>query len=388
MLLVTHVFPRDPADPAAPFLLRYAQGLVGAGAGVRVLAPHDPGLPEHHEVGGVPVRRVRYGPPRRERIAYRGEMHLLARRPAGAWRAARLVGAMARALRAEDRRARPDAVEIHWLLPGGLVARLARPRAPVQISVHGTDVALAAAGPLTRTAARVALGAADRVVAASEPLAAELRGLLGRDADAVAPMPPAAPTAPPEPPPGHGAILAVGRLVPEKGHVELVDAVAGLRDQGREVTLTVVGDGPDRAALAARAAAAGVPLRLPGAVSPQDLEVFYAGADVVAVPSRREGFGLVAVEALLRHRPVVATTAGGLAAIVTSIDGAPTGWSVPPADVPALRAALAEALDRPAESRRRAAAGARHAAGRWSAEVLGRQAVDGLAALARRAGRR
>ncbi|MGH8910068.1 MAG: hypothetical protein ACRD0K_27130, partial [Egibacteraceae bacterium] len=77
-LVVTHVFPRWEGDPSAPFLLTWARALIAAGARVAVVAPWDPGLPARREVGGVPVRFVRYGP---ARLAYQGEMHLLARRP-------------------------------------------------------------------------------------------------------------------------------------------------------------------------------------------------------------------------------------------------------------------------------------------------------------------
>lgn len=379
VLVLTHVFPRHEGDSAAPFLLRHLQGLQRAGVEVRVLAPHDTGLPTEHQVAGVPVRRVRYGPDRAETIAYRGEMHQLVRSPAGAWRAVRLVTSLARATRQEIQGWRPDVLDVHWLVPGGIVARLAampdgRPTVPVQVDVHGTDVALVARGALAGFVGRRAIAVADSVAAMSFPLAEELSRSLGRGADAVLPMPAATPP-PATPRPLDGPVLAVGRLVPEKGHVDLVDAVGFLRAGGRDLRLVVVGEGPERDRLAQRAVDADVPLALPGALPPEELEAHYREATVVVVPSHREGFGLVAAEALARGRPVVAAAAGGLREVVD----ATTGWPVPPGDVPSLARAIAAVLDEPAEADRRALAGARRVTDRWSPDALGRRAADELA---------
>lgn len=382
VLALTHVFPRHVDDANAPFLLRHLQGLSRAGLDVRVLAPHDAGLPLEHDVGGVAVRRVRYGTDQQETLAYRGEMHQLARTPAGAWRTLGLLRALRSAVREELASWRPDVLDVHWLIPAGLVARSVRTRVPVQLNVHGTDVALVASGGAAAAAGRLAVGVADRVAAMSVPLADELERTLGRRADVVVPMPAAMPLVDAGPRPGRDAILAIGRLVPEKGHADLVRAVATLRSSRPGCTLTIVGDGPEKAALAGLASSLDVPLALPGAVPPAALEARYRDADVVVVPSHREGFGLVAAEALARYRPVVATAAGGLTEIVT--DGpAPTGWSVPPGDAAALVAAIADALDDPAEAERRAARGASRVAERWSPQALAERAAADLRQLAR-----
>ena len=80
-----------------------------------------------------------------------------------------------------------------------------------------------------------------------------------------------------------------------------------------------------------------------------ELERLYDRAAVVAVPSHREGFGVVCVEAMAHGRPVVASAVGGLLDLVA--DGE-TGLLVPPRDVPALRSAL-ERLLADGELRRR-----------------------------------
>jgi D-inositol-3-phosphate glycosyltransferase len=95
-----------------------------------------------------------------------------------------------------------------------------------------------------------------------------------------------------------------------------------------------------------------------GFVPPDELGAYYERAAVVCVPSRREGYGMVAREAMARARPVVATAVGGLA---DAVEDGLTGLLVPPADPTALRAAIEELLADPglraelgANARRRA----------------------------------
>jgi glycosyltransferase involved in cell wall biosynthesis len=138
-------------------------------------------------------------------------------------------------------------------------------------------------------------------------------------------------------------VLAVARMVPEKGLGDLVEAVARL---GRPASLTVVGDGPERGRLTARADALGVPLLLPGRSTPEGLRAAYAEADVVVQASHREGLGLVAAEALAMGLPVVATDSGGVRDVLDRARLVPVG------DVAALAAAIASAAPDPAAAER------------------------------------
>jgi glycosyltransferase involved in cell wall biosynthesis len=125
----------------------------------------------------------------------------------------------------------------------------------------------------------------------------------------------------PEDPPH---VLFVGRLSEEKGILELVEATAGF-------PRVVVGDGPLRD-------------RVPDAVGfvpPGELGPYYERAAVVVCPSRREGYGVVAREAMAYGRPVVASSVGGL---VDAVEDGVTGLLVPARDVPALRAAIERLL--------------------------------------------
>jgi glycosyltransferase involved in cell wall biosynthesis len=151
-------------------------------------------------------------------------------------------------------------------------------------------------------------------------------------------------------------VLFVGRLSEEKGVVELLEATTGL-------PRVIVGDGPLRA-------------RVPDAVGfvpPGELGPYYERAAVVACPSHREGYGVVAREAMAHGRPVVASAVGGL---VDAVEDGVTGLLVPPRDPGALRAAL-ERLLGDADLRRRLGTAARERAGeRLSLEAATAATVD------------
>jgi len=374
VLALSHVFPRGPADAAAPFLLGWAQALTGAGAQAVVVAPHDAGLPLRHRVGEIAVRRVRYGPDRAERLAYRGEMHELVRSGTGPALLANLVRALAAGLRAQVRAGRPDVVHAHWWLPGAVVARLARPGVPVVVTLHGTDIALLESRPALAGLARWALGAADRIEAVSTDLAERLERATGLHADAIAPMPLppallAGPTARGDTP-GAGTlhVLASGRLVPEKGFADLVEAV-GLLD--RPARLTILGDGGQRDALAARARTLDVDLDLPGQVTPAEVAAACRRADVLAHPSHREGLGMVVAEALAAGLPVVATDSGGVRDLLPAADLVPTR------NPAALAAALSAVAAEPTAARRTATTRAEDVRTHLSPTAVAHRALSG-----------
>jgi len=253
--------------------------------------------------------------------------------------------AFARAARRAARGA--DLVHAHWL-PSALPA-LACGR-PFVLQLWGTDVELARRAPaLFRPVVR----RARLVIVASSALAEAARELGAREVRVV----PAAVELPervgePEEPPH---VLFVGRLSPEKGIGDFLAATAGLPRR-------VVGAGPVRVPEAA------------GFVPHPELGGWYERAAVVCVPSRREGYGIVAREAMAHGRPVVATAVGGL---VDAIVDGETGVLVAPGDVAALRAAIERLLE-DADLRDRLGAAARtHAVQHWSRDAEARALVAG-----------
>lgn len=342
VLVCSQGFPRHPADHHASFVLDHARALTAAGADVEVSCPAGPGLsttdaypalgPEGTEAT-VGIRRFRYAPRQLETLAYSGGMHHRARGAGGLVLPLFLLGFLVDVVR----RARDvDVLHAHWWLPSGVVAILAGrlTSRPVVVQVHGTDAAMAQ-GPL-RWPARWVLRRADAVIAVSEDLAGWVRGVAGVDAT-VLPMPLRPALAgdldgEPTPPPADGPVLAVGRLVPEKGFDVLIRAAAKA-----SVPLVLVGDGGQEPMLRALAVDVGADVTFAGPVAPDELGPYYRAARLVAVPSHREGFGLVAAEALASGRAVVASAVGGLAQVVA--DGV-TGRLVPAGDVEALADAL------------------------------------------------
>lgn len=141
-------------------------------------------------------------------------------------------------------------------------------------------------------------------------------------------------------------LLAAGRFEPQKGFDVLLAALPLVRlPEGTQVELTVAGQGSQRAhlqALAARAPAAWCVNLVPPL---EGISRALAQSDLVIVPSRFEGLGLVSLEATQGGRPVVATRAPGLAETLPPSHP----WLAAPDDVQALAEALSAAITRAAD---------------------------------------
>jgi glycosyltransferase involved in cell wall biosynthesis len=175
----------------------------------------------------------------------------------------------------------------------------------------------------------------------------------------------------PPPPPEPTKLAAVGRLIPIKGFDLLLRAFAAARNDVPELTLEIAGAGPLDGELRA-AAPAGV--RLLGRVAP--VAGVYERSAIVVVPSRGEGFGMVALEAAERGRAVIASDVGGLPEIVA--DGE-TGTVVASEDVGALTRAIVTLAREPQLVRSYGAAARRRALDQFTVGA----AVDGVEAVYR-----
>lgn len=134
-------------------------------------------------------------------------------------------------------------------------------------------------------------------------------------------------------PPG-GRVLTVGRLIPAKGMDTVLDAVAGIQGQ-----VTVVGEGPERARLEARARAHRLDARFTGFLTREALDACHREAWVLVLAARGgEGLPNVVLEAFAHGRPVVTTPLTGVRDLVQ--EGV-NGLLVPAGDPLALRDALA-----------------------------------------------
>jgi glycosyltransferase involved in cell wall biosynthesis len=145
-------------------------------------------------------------------------------------------------------------------------------------------------------------------------------------------------------------IVCVARLRWEKGVDVLIDAMKHLSDLPH-LHLVVIGNGPAEDTLKGQAARAGTNIHFPG--FQDDVHAWLAMADIVAMPSRRESFGRVTLEAMAAGRPIVATRTGGIPEGI--VDGE-SGLLVPPDDARALAGALRALATEPDRAERLGAA--------------------------------
>ncbi len=166
-----------------------------------------------------------------------------------------------------------------------------------------------------------------------------------------------------------------------KGLRYLLEAVAKLRTERPEVTLTVIGRPKEGGESARTIADLGLEdaITFVSGVSDERIVELYSEAEAAVVPSLYEGFSLPAIEAMSCGIPLVATTGGAIPEVVGA-DG-DTAFAVPPGDSEALAAKLAWVLDHPAEAAEVGARGRQRVIDHWSWRHTAERTVDEYRAL-------
>jgi len=162
-------------------------------------------------------------------------------------------------------------------------------------------------------------------------------------------------------------VAHVGRLEPQKDFSTFLLAAAIVAAELPEVEFLVVGDGGERAALEALAAALGLGARVRFVGLRHDVLALLAGVDVLALTSLYEGFPNVVLEAMAAGAVAVATDVGGCRELLTTGE---TGILVPPRTPAAVASAVLRVLRDPALSRRLAAAARRRVETTFGVEVM------------------
>lgn len=380
ILTLTGLFPNSVQPRHGVFVAERLRQLVATGAVTASVIAPVPWFPFRHTRFGRYAEYARV--PAREHVAGFDVRH-------PRWPAIPKVGGplapflLAAALAPSVRRAcrGPEAAQVidsHFLYPDGVAAWLLGRwlGIPVVLTARGSDVNLhareAAAGALIRRA----VAGARRVITVSDALRDALLAT-GADPERIVTLrngvdltrfhpldrAPARARLGLEGP----VVLAVGNLLPLKGHDLAIEAVAGIPG----ARLVIVGEGPERERLAAHAdrAGLGARVRLTGNLSQPQLLEFYSAADVLLMASSREGMPNVVLEALACGLPVVATAVGGIPEVL-AVPAA--GRLVQERTAAALRAALLEVLEHPPDRARIRALAADLG---WDATVAGVLAV-------------
>ena len=314
--------------------------------------------PRRERRDGVEVEFVRFLSPPRER-SY-GRWHRWAARPLG------------RALGRLHERWAFELVHAHYALPAGGAARpfAERRGLPLVISVHGGDVFSRVLGsPGAERAVAETLRAASAVLCNSRATLERAAGLagssdrmrvvhLGAEAPANAPAKRAEPT-----------LATLADLVPRKRHRDVLDALAPAAERVPGLRWVVIGDGPERAALEARAAELGVGEHVEwlGRLDPERALEALAACHAMAMPSEHEAFGVAYVEALACGLPAIGCRGEGGPEEIAALSEAML--LVPPRDPGALAGAIVDALERAAPL---APAASESAARHFSWEACGR----------------
>lgn len=173
--------------------------------------------------------------------------------------------------------------------------------------------------------------------------------------------------------PGSPLLVCVSRLHPEKGHRDLFEAFARLRPEFPEAVLCLVGTGPDRDALAARARELGIQSAVHFLGWRDDVLQIMWSADLVVHPSLHEALPSAVIEAVMLGRPVVASDVSGVRDVLGP-DGE-YGFVVPAGDPAALLRAMQDGLRGLAAARARAERGRAHVAAYMDAARVAREYV-------------
>jgi glycosyltransferase involved in cell wall biosynthesis len=348
VLVVAEYYPRAGDPVLGVWAHRQVLAAREAGAEVRVLVLHRPlpplaairrgdlrggaavfRQPPRAELDGIPVEYVRYLSPPRP-WSYQSW---------GRWAAPPL----ARALRRIRQDYPFELIHAHYAVPAGDAVRRVTPGVPLIVSVHGHDVQGAGAGGAN---VRVTLAAADLVLANSAGTARRCHELGAHAVRVVHPGTDLPATPPPRP--KQPVLVTVAHLASRKRHADVIGALALLRGRHAGLRYVIVGDGPERARLAALAHSLVLDdlVEFRGQLPPRHAVAAAWSSTLFVLPSVDEAFGVAYVEAM----------AGGVPAIGCQGEDGPEEIAaagegivlVPPRDVSALAVEIESLLRDPA----------------------------------------
>jgi len=370
VVMVTTSYPRFPGDHVGTFMEPIAKRVAARGHDVHIVAPWHPLVARGRVEDGVSFHFFKYAPVSALNVfGYAAGMRADVSLRGAAWLAAPLAmtAGWFKAMRVAQKRG-ATVMHGHWVVPGGVIASRARPRLPLVVSLHGSDVFVAERTRVARAAARRVFARSGAVTACSRDLA-DRAIALGAAADRMDVVPYGVDSARFKPSteveriairrgagiPDHApVVVAAGRLVRKKGFEYLIDALSLMRTPNVHLFIAGAGDLGEELDARARGGRAADRVHFAGNLSQDAVGAWFAAADVVAVPSVRDDSGNVdglpntLLEGLASGTPIVTTAAGGIGAVVEHDRSA---LVVPERDA----RGLAEAIDALLESAERRA---------------------------------
>ncbi|HCO81315.1 glycosyltransferase [Bacillus sp. (in: firmicutes)] len=325
VLWLTSVYPSEKHPSEGVFHETQVQELVKQGVEVSVICPTPVNPPifrmlkaSYRQRKDLPQQEVRCGVP-----VYRPPYTALPGQLKWAQPSKRIAASVLRTM--ERYELSPDFIHAHFAMPSGGAAAVIKKEAniPYLLTLHGSDVNVYPTYSQGALAAfKAAVKQASAVLTVSEELAKKTHDMTEVDAQCLPlgiPLKSFSRTLGDQTAirkqiglPLHDKLVVyVGRLVKEKGLLELAEAVSGMEG----VKVVFVGKGPLAKELTERA---GESIILPGQVPNEQVKHYLMAADLFALPSYSEGMPTVVLEALALKMPVIATRVGGLPSLFST----------------------------------------------------------------------
>ena len=287
-----------------------------------------------------------------------------------------------------------DLLHVHYAIPHSIAAMLAKQmlaakrRLPFITTLHGTDITLVGQDPSYLPITKFSIEQSDGVTSISEDLKKHTKEVFGIaneirvitnfiNCDLYRPLPDKSGAAA-YAPNGEKLLIHVSNFRPVKRVLDCVRILAEVR-KTEPAHLMMVGDGPDRGPAEHLARELGVAQHISFLGKQNHVERLIPLAHVLLMPSEMESFGLVALEAMERARPVIAASIGGLGELVSHGE---TGLLVPPGEAEPFARAIVELASNLPRAARMGEAGRDRAVGKFleefctdRTEVLYRQAL-------------
>lgn len=330
VLVTTTTFPRWRDDTEPGFIFELCKG-ISKKYDVIVLAPHFKGAKKHEFLDGIEVFRYRYFfPSSLQKLCYNGGiLGNIKKNPIlSLFLMPSLLFNQFFLIRKLLKSGKIDLLHAHWLIPQGWIASLLRRFYGIKYTVtaHGSDVSLLK-NNFFRGFGKNAIKNSELLTYNSKYNKKLIDSVIFKKKSILIPM---------------GVdidkfskdkkfdlfkkfgikgkiVLFVGRLTEQKGVKFLISAINLLKNEFQVINLVIVGDGPEKRNLIKLAGKLGVKNRVKftGPVAKEELASYYHSSDVFVLPSvKREGLGVVLLEAMASEVAVVGSNVGGIPEVI------------------------------------------------------------------------